>query len=134
MGAITKIAFVIERNHKATYYGRTAHLILLCDPSYEIKKLRKMFQEFGIFLKAIQPNVDLEDMTSMADRYYELKSQREKILVMLLAESEQIIKEEDLKPETLFSALKIIDSLSPLYISLLSNLSRMLQLQLSTSS
>lgn len=93
-----------------------------------------MFQEFGIFLKAIQPNVDLEDMTSMADRYYELKSQREKILVMLLAESEQIIKEEDLKPETLFSALKIIDSLSPLYISLLSNLSRMLQLQLSTSS
>jgi hypothetical protein len=122
VGAIQKIANVIERSHKVAYYGRTAHIILPSDPSYEFKRYKAVFNEFSKFVKAIDPQIKFENIEYITEKYYELKSQRQRTLAMVLADYEQIILEKSIDMNKLYDAFKVLDSQHSGYNTLLFDL------------
>ena len=110
MAAIKKVANVIERSHKIAYYGRTAHVILPSSPSHELKHYKDIFSEFRKFVQAIDPKIEIKDHEFIAEKYYQLNSQRQQVLAMVLADCEQITLEKNIDMNKLFDSFKILDS------------------------
>jgi DNA-binding transcriptional ArsR family regulator len=110
VGAINKVANVIERSHKIAYYGRTAHIILPSSPSYELKHYKDIFNEFGKFVQAIDPKIEIKDPLFITEKYYQLKSQRQQVLATVLADYEKILLEKNIDMNKLFESFKILDS------------------------
>jgi hypothetical protein len=122
VSAIYKVANVIERSHKIAYYGRTAHIILPSSPSYELKHYKDIFNEFGKFVQVIESKIEIKNPELIAEKYYQLKSQRQQILAMILADYEQILLEKNIDMNKLFESFKVLDSQYSGYNELLLNL------------
>ena len=76
-GVIQPIAQVIERSHRITYYGRSAHVILLGTPEKEFEQFTKAFTELFQLLKIINTEFPDIQVGDLAEQYIQQKTKRD---------------------------------------------------------
>ena len=126
VGAIHIVVIAIERSHRITYYGRTAHVILGREPETILPRYEEIFDEFSKLIKILKPNFNVEEIKKIPERYHKLKTERELIIAHWVADHAHSIREENIDLVSIFSALKIIDTVNPKYDTLLKKLSDIL--------
>ncbi|MHA2366444.1 MAG: hypothetical protein ACXAC7_20975 [Candidatus Hodarchaeales archaeon] len=126
IGAIKVAALVIERNHRITYYGRTAHVVLKRDPETELQRYQEMFTEFGKLAKLLRPETNLVEFKSIAERYHKFKSKRQEDIAKWLADNEAIIRRENLDFLLIDKFLLLVDTLNSGYKELLKDFTEFL--------
>jgi DNA-binding transcriptional ArsR family regulator len=121
-GAIHTVVIAIERSHRIAYYGRTAQVILIRELEAQLSRYEEIFGEFSKFTKFLKPDIDVEEIKKIPEQYYKLRNERELIIAHWVADHAQIIRDENLDITSIFSALKIIDTINPKYKPLLGKL------------
>ncbi|MFX0123577.1 MAG: hypothetical protein ACFFAE_08030 [Candidatus Hodarchaeota archaeon] len=122
VGAIYTVVIAIERSHRIAYYGRTAHVILIRELETILPRYEEIFEEFSRFVKILNPDINVEEIRKIPEQYYKLKNEREWIIAQWVADHAHILREENLDLTTIFSAVKIIDTINPKYKTLLGKL------------
>ena len=105
-GVIQPIAQVIERSHRITYYGRSAHVVLLSSPETEIKQITKVFTELFTLLKIINTEFPEIQVEELAENYVQQNHQRLTNYAQWIAQNIEIINENSLDVSKIFKALK----------------------------
>ena len=106
VNVIQIVAYVIEKNHRTAYYGRTARITLFGDTSSELKEYRLKFDELKKFLKVIDPQIDEKIFDQLPERIVEREDKKAKKIAKWMAENEKFIAENRLNVGYIFSALK----------------------------
>lgn len=83
-----------------------------------------MFANFGKLAKALRPDVDVEELKNVPEKYPRYKQKRMEVLALWLAENESIIRGEKLDLSLIFEVLKLIDTLNPEYKAILNVLNK----------
>ena len=107
-GVIQIIAYVIERNHRIAFYGRTARLILHGDPSSELKEIKSSFEELTKLIKILNPEFDTQLFDQLPEQLLADGEEKAIIIAKWMARNEEIITENELSFNLIFSALKKI--------------------------
>ncbi len=107
-GVIQIIAYIIERNHRIAFYGRTARLILHGDPSSELKKIKSSFEELAKLVKILNPEIDTKIFEQLPEQYLADEDEKAIIIAKWMAMNDEIITENGLSFDEIFSALKKI--------------------------
>ncbi|MFW9996871.1 MAG: hypothetical protein ACFFD4_32820 [Candidatus Odinarchaeota archaeon] len=123
IGAIKIVAYVIERSHRIAYYGRTAQVILKRNPETEFQKYQELFTEFSKLAKLLQPDIDTEKITALAEKYYSYMYKRREEIAQWLADRAAIIQRENLDFLLIDKFLLLLDTLNPEYRTILGELS-----------
>lgn len=122
IGAVKVVAYVIEKSHRIAYYGRSAHVIFTSDPEAEIQEYQKKFAEFGKLVTALWPDVNIEELKTLPEKYQRYKLKRAEEFALWIAENESIIRREKLSLPLIFDVLNLIDTLNPEYKAVLNSL------------
>jgi hypothetical protein len=106
VGVIQPIAQVIERSHRITYYGRSAHVVLLGSPETEIKQITKAFTELFTLMKIINTKFPEIQVEELAEHYVQQNHKRNTNYARWIAQNIEIINENSLDVSKIFKALK----------------------------
>ena len=89
-----------------------------------VRYCSRMFANFGKLAKALRPDVDVEELKNVPEKYPRYKQKRMEVLALWLAENESIIRGEKLDLSLIFEVLKLIDTLNPEYKAILNVLNK----------
>ena len=122
VGAIYIVVIAIERSHRIAYYGRTAHVILPREQETVLPRYEEIFDEFSKLVKILKPDFNVEEIKKIPEQYCKLKNERELAIAHWVADHAYSIREENIDLVSIFSALRIIDTINPQYESLFQKL------------
>lgn len=123
---ITVVETFKEKRHKIAYYGRSARIIIFYDSEHQVRKHHEQFSEFGKFIKLLNPSLNLAELETLSEQYFELTEKRAERLAYWLAEYEELIDKESLDFIKIHDVLKLIDTFNPEYLSILTKLREIL--------
>ncbi len=105
-GIIKQIAKVIEKSHRITYYGRSAHVVLLNSPETEIEKITQSLTELFKLMKIINAEFPDIKVNILAEQFFQEKEELNSNLAKWIADNIDIIRNNNLDVSKIFKGLK----------------------------
>ena len=102
------VAYVIERNHRIAFYGRSARLIFFNDPSKHLNLFKSRFEELTKLLKILDPKMDEKAFGRLSEQYYALEEEQIMKIAKWMANNEGVISKNRLNIDHIYKALKTI--------------------------
>jgi hypothetical protein len=128
VGLIFIVTRILEGRHKVAYYTRTAQHLFIRDTTSRLEAYERQLKELENLAKAIPLHKSLHNLSRIPGEFQRVKMEREQALGEWLVKHEEIINEKGLNISDLFDALKMIDTVNPDYVKLLSSLLKSLQI------
>ncbi len=128
VGVIQIVAYVIERNHKIAFYGRTARLIFHSDPSKHLQSYKLRFDELAKLIKILNPEIDNKILVRLPEQYRAIEDERSVKIAKWMAENEGIISKNRLNMDLIYKALNIIIKVSNIDDQSISDVTELLKL------
>ena len=102
------VAYVVERNHRIAYYGRTAKLILFSDPSTQLKTYKSSFEELANLLRILHPEIETKIFDQYPEKYLADEEEKAMQIAKWMAKNEEVISKNGLDINQIFKAMKIL--------------------------
>ena len=102
------VAYVVERNHRIAYYGRTAKLIFFSDPSTQLQNYKSSFEELANLLRILHPEIDTKIFDQYPAKYLADEEEKAVQIAKWMAKNEDVISKNGLNINQIYKAMKIL--------------------------